>query len=185
MLHVRTPRASMKSALFLSLLAALLLSAPSFGQFAAGSISGTVADSSGAVIPNAKVVLTNDATTAKRETVSNSSGFFNFASIQPATYTLSITVSGFKTYERHGITMTQGGSLTIPAIALEVSVAKEEVQVVSTTEVVVPQDTGQTSQTLNQHMVTELAIQGRDAAVLMKIMPGMGMANGLNQNMFN
>ena len=46
-------------------------------------------------------------------------------------------------------------------------------------------DTGAISHTLNEHMITELAIKGRDAAELMKIMPGMGNATGLNQSMFS
>lgn len=179
---MRLPRAF---PLLILCFAFLLSGSTLLAQFAAGSISGTVADATGAVVPNAQVVLTNDATSAKRETKSNSAGFFNFASVQPATYTLSITAAGFKTWERQQITMTQGGSLTVPNISLEVGVAKQEVTVVSTSEVVVPTDTGQTTQTLNEHMVTELAIQGRDAAELMKIMPGMGMAGGLGQSMFN
>src|ERR1039457_5015133 len=155
------------------------------GQNATGSISGTVADASSAVIPNAPVVLIDDATKTKRETISNSSGFFNFAAIRPSTYTLNISAAGFRTWEQREITMTQGGNINIPNISLQVGLAKQEIDVVSSSEVVVPTDTGQISHTLNEHMITELAIQGRDAAELMKIMPGMGMANGLSQSMFS
>ncbi len=168
------------------LLALLLCSAPlMYGQFRTGSISGTVADSTGAVIPNATVVLTDEATKGKRDTVANSAGFFNFPAVQPATYTLTISAAGFRSWEEQGITLTQGNNINIPNIALQVGMAKQEVEVISSSEVVVPTDTGAVSQTLNEHMVTELAIQGRDAAELMKIMPGMGNAQGLNQNMFS
>src|SRR5271165_403782 len=156
-----------------------------YGQFRTGSISGTVADSTGAVIPNATVVLTDDATKANRDSVSNSSGFFNFASVQPATYTITISASGFRSWEEQGITLTQGNNINIPNIALQVGMAKQEVEVISSSEVVVPTDTGAVSQTLNEHMITDLAIQGRDAAELMKIMPGMGAAGGLNNSMWN
>ena len=167
-------------------LALLLCSMPlMYGQFRTGSISGTVADSTGAVIPNATVVLTDEATKAKRDSVSNSSGFFNFASVQPATYTITISAAGFRSWEEQGITLTQGNNINIPNIALQVGMAKQEVEVISSSEVVVPTDTGAVSQTLNEHMVTDLAIQGRDAAELMKIMPGMGNAGGLNNSMWN
>ncbi len=63
--------------------------------------------------------------------------------------------------------------------------AKQEIDVVATGEVVVPTDTGAVVNTLNEHMITELAIQGRDAAELMKIMPGMANAVGLGQQMFS
>jgi len=56
---------------------------------------------------------------------------------------------------------------------------------VATSEAVVPVDTGQSSQTLNQHMVEDLSIVGRDAAELMKILPGMAMTGGLSQNMWS
>jgi hypothetical protein len=167
------------------LLGFLLCSVPILGQNATGSISGTVVDASGAVIPNATVVLIDEATKTKRDTKSNSSGFFHFAAVQPATYTLNISAPGFKDWEERQITLTQGNNVNIPNIALQVGITKQEVNVVSSNEVIVPTDTGQVSHSLNEHMVTELAIQGRDAAELMKIMPGMGMASGLNQSMFS
>ena len=188
MFEARRSRGTAASCLVavLTLIAGFLICSNSLlAQFAAGSISGTVTDASGAVIPNASVVLTDEATKAKRESKSNSAGFFNFPSVLPATYTLTISVEGFRPWEEQHIVMTQGANLAIPNIALQVGSQKQEVEVVSASEVVVPTDTGQSSQTLNEHMITDLAIQGRDAAELMKIMPGMGMANGLNQSMFN
>src|SRR5579872_2816693 len=164
---------------------ALFCSLPLPGQNANGTISGTVADATGAVVPNATITLTDEATTAKRETKSNSAGFFHFAAVPPASYTLNIQAAGFRPWEEQKITIYQGNNVNIPNIALQVGMAKQEVEVVSSSEVVVPTDTGAVSNTLNEHMITELAIQGRDAAELMKIMPGMGMAGGLSQNMFN
>src|ERR1700733_12822708 len=155
-----------------------------FGQSATGNISGTVADASGAVIPNATVTLTDEATNSKRETVSNHSGIFNFAAVLPATYTVAISANGFRSWEERSIVMTQGNNLNVPNIKLEVGSSKQEIQVVGN-EVTVPTDTGAVSHTLNEQMITELAIQGRDAAELMKIMPGMGNAQGLSQSMFS
>jgi hypothetical protein len=167
-------------------LALLILFQPAaLAQSASGSISGTVADSTGAVVPGATVVLMNEATTVKRETVSNSAGFFSFPAVQPATYTVTITSPGFTAWERKSIAMTQGASLTIPSIVLQIQATRQELQVVSAAEVVVPIDSGQASQTLNRNMVEELSIVGRDAAELIKIMPGMAMATGLGQNMWN
>ena len=155
------------------------------GQSATGSISGTVADSSGAVIPKATVVLTDEATKGKRDSLSNNAGVFNFPSVYPGTFTLTISADGFRTWEERNIVLTQGGNLSIPNIALQVGTAKQEIDVVATGEVIVPTDTGAVTNTLNEHMITELAIQGRDAAELMKIMPGMGNGGGLNQSLFS
>ncbi len=174
-------RAGLASALLAFLFCGWMLSA----QNATGSISGTVADASGAVIPNAKVTLTDQATNTKRDTVSNGSGYFHFAAVPPATYTLNVSADGFRTWEARNMTLTQGNNVNVPNISMQIGTATQEINVVASDEVVVPTDTGQVSHTLNEHMVTELAIQGRDAAELMKIMPGMGMAGGLSQSMFS
>jgi hypothetical protein len=163
-------------------LAALFCAWSLFGQSATGTISGTVTDSSGAVIPKAKVELTDQATGSKRETVANSAGVFNFPS---GTYKVTISAEGFRTWEERDITLTQGRDISIPNIALQVGTAKQEIDVVASSEVVVPTDTGAVTNTLNEHMITELAIQGRDAGELMKIMPGMANAVGLNQQIFS
>src|SRR3984957_6488864 len=153
------------------------------GQNATGNISGTVTDASGAIIPKATVTLTDEATNTKRETVSNTAGVFNFAAVLPASYTVNISAAGFRAWEERQIVMTQGSNLNVPNIKLEVGSSKQEIQVVGN-EVVVPTDTGAVSHTFIGQFKTELAIQGRDAAELMKIMPGMGNAGGLNQQMF-
>jgi hypothetical protein len=127
----------------------------------------------------------DQATNVKRETISNSRGVFNFPSILPAVYTVSITAAGFATWEQKGITLTQGGSLSLPSIVLQIQTSKQEVQIVSANEMLVPVDSGTASQTLSRNMVEELSIVGRDAAELIKIMPGMAMANGLNQSMWS
>jgi len=177
---------SSKAYLLVGLLFTFLFSSLSLlGQSATGSISGTVADSSGAVIPKATVVLTDEATKGKRDSVSNNAGIFNFPSVYPGSYTLTISADGFRTWEERQIVLTQGGNLSIPNIALQVGTAKQEIDVVASGEVIVPTDTGAVTNTLNEHMITELAIQGRDAAELMKIMPGMANAQGLTQSMFS
>jgi len=168
------------------LIAALAVSqVPAFAQFASGSIGATVTDATGAVVPNAKVVLKNDATNSARDSVTNSSGIFDFPSLPPGSYTVTITAPGLQTFEEQGIVLTQGSPVRLPTIILQVQSTKQEVEVIAGADVVVPVDTGQASQTLNKSMVENLSIVGRDAAELIKIMPGMGTTNGLGQGMWN
>lgn len=168
------------------LIAALAVSQlPVFAQFSSGSLGATVTDATGAVVPQAKVVLKNESTGALRESVTNSSGFFNFPSIPPGSYTVTVTAAGLQTFEEQGIVLTQGATLALPTIVLQVQSTKQEVEVIAGADVVVPVDSGQASQTLNKNMIENLSIVGRDAAELMKIMPGMGMTNGLGQNMWS
>jgi len=166
-------------------LAVFIFTFATFGQNSTGTLKGLVTDPTGAIIPKAKVVLTNEATSVTRETLSNESGFFNFVAVPPATYSVTISANGFSSWEEKEIAFTQGASITLPNIVLQVGSSKQQIEVISAAELPVPTDTGQVSQTLNEHMITELAIQGRDAAELIKIMPGMGMNTGLGQGMWS
>ena len=169
-----------------ALLAAIAVSIqhPAYSQFASGSIGATVTDPTGAAIPGAKAVLKNQATGAIRESVTNGSGNFDFPSVQPGTYTVTISGSGFQTTEHTGIVLTQGSPLRLETIVLQIQTQKAEIQVVAAESVIVPVDSGQSSQTLNQQMVENISLNGRDAGELIKIMPGTAMAGGLNQSMW-
>ncbi len=165
------------------LIAALAVSQlPVFAQFASGSIGATVTDATGAIVPNAKVVLKNEATGGLRDTVTNNSGSFEFPSVLPGTYTLTISAAGLQTFEEQGIPMTQGKTVRLPTITLQVQTTKQEVEVVAGADVVVPTDTGESSQTLNKNMIENISISGRDAAELIKIMPGAAIVSGLSQS---
>jgi len=110
------------------LIAALAVSqVPAFAQFAAGSIGATVTDATGAIVPGAKVTLKNEATGSLRDTVTNGAGYFEFPSILPATYTVTIMASGLQTFEETGIALTQGATLRLPTIVLQVQSTKQEV----------------------------------------------------------
>src|SRR4051794_38458134 len=79
----------------LSLLALAFASLPGFGQ-TLGEITGQVADSSGALISGATITVTNTATNASREAVSNEAGVYSFPSLPPAAYNIKVEKPGFK-----------------------------------------------------------------------------------------
>src|SRR5271169_4695395 len=80
-----------------TLLAALLLWAmPAFGQLTAGSVAGTVVDSTGAAVPNASVELRNTGTGVAATTTTNDSGIFTFPTMPVGQYTFTVNVKGFK-----------------------------------------------------------------------------------------
>lgn len=163
-----------------------LVQPPAYSQIAAsGSLSGTVFDPSGAIVPNARVVLKNEATNGTRETVSNSTGYFSFPAVQAGSYTVTVSAPGFTGWEQRKIVFNQGENRTLPNVTLKVGAEQAAVQVVADADAIAPIDTGESRQTLNTQMITELAIQGRSAAELIKIMPGMGMNTGLGQGQWN
>jgi hypothetical protein len=157
----------------------------SWAQSASGTISGTVTDQTGAVVPGASVVLENGATGAKTETVANGTGFFNFAAVATGTYKLTIQASGFSKWVATDIVEHQGESHSIPQIVLHLGAATTDVQITASEAGVIPLDNGASTTTLNEQMVDSLSVQGRDAAELVKFMPGMAMNSGLSQSEYN
>jgi hypothetical protein len=157
---------------------------PAFGQVATGSLSGIVTDATGAVVPNAKIAMKNEQNGTVRTTVSNEVGLFTFAAVQPTTYTVTISASGFASYTVKHIVFNQGENRKLSDVVLKPAGTSEAVEVMAVSETV-PIDTAESRMTLNTNMVTQLGIQGRDAAELVKFMPGMGMNTGLRQSQFS
>jgi len=82
----------------------LLASLPALAQVSTGEIEGTITDSSGAAIPNAKVTATNAATnTAARETTTSPEGSYSMTFLPPGTYSLAAESSGFRKTVQSGI----------------------------------------------------------------------------------
>ncbi|HEX4771705.1 MAG TPA: TonB-dependent receptor [Bryobacteraceae bacterium] len=158
---------------------------PSYGQQLTATLSGTAYDATGAVVPNASVTIRNEASGDMRQSVTNKDGYFNVSALRPGTYTVTIAAAGFTTWEQQSVTVNQGDNRTLPNISLQVGQATQQVDVVSGGESVAPVDTGEVSTTLNTRMITELSLQGRDAGELLKIMPGMAIAGGLNNSSSN
>ena len=112
-----------KLAVVLSVAALALLAPMCLSQQLTGTITGIVYDSVGAVVPNANVVLKNEASGDERPTVTEGDGHFTITAVQPATYTLTISAAGFTTWQEAGIVMGQGDHRTVPNIQLKVGTA--------------------------------------------------------------
>src|ERR1035438_2111789 len=119
---------------------------PAFAQFASGSIGATVTDSTGGVVPTAKVVLKNEATGVTRDSVTNSAGYFDFPSVLPGSYTVTITSKGLRTVEQTGIVVTQGATLRLPEIVLQIQSLTQEIEVVAAAALPGPVASGTSSQ---------------------------------------
>jgi len=172
-----------ESAAILILLSVALLLMPLsvMAQTVTGSLSGAVLDASGAVVPGATVVLTDEATGSSQTVTTNSAGRYSYTAIFPGTYTVKVTAKGFSAYQVKGIVLHQQESRSVPDVLLKPGATAEEVTVNAETETV-PIDTGASATTLNNTMVSQIAIQGRDAAELIRLMPGMAINNGLGNS---
>src|SRR3989475_6037099 len=99
-----------------------------FAQSDRGTITGTVADQTNAVIPGAGVVATNTETATKYETISTETGNYTLSQLPAGVYQLSAELPGFKRYVRQGITVLVAQTLRLD-IGLEVGAATDEVTV--------------------------------------------------------
>ena len=91
----------------------LTVALPLAAQVRRGSLSGTVYDPTGAVIAGAQITLKNEATAVPAETVSNGSGFFYFAGVEPGSYTVTVTAKGFDGWEVKGVVFNQAENRTL------------------------------------------------------------------------
>lgn len=98
---------------FLSICAVMLLLAPLGSTQTSSSISGTVKDPTGAVIPGAKVVLSNQDNKSTRSLKSNGEGFFYIAGVPAGIYEVSISSKGFENWNVTGIEVHPGKSTSI------------------------------------------------------------------------
>jgi hypothetical protein len=138
-----------------------------------GSISGTVLDSSGAAVPGAKVVLTDQASQVTRETVTNNSGYFTFAAIIPGTYTVSVEMKNFKIWKQDGVVIHTGDVRTLADINLQLGGAAETVEVNASAVTLVPVDSGAREDVLTTRDIEDLPLESRNISELVKVLPGV------------
>src|SRR5690242_8143518 len=93
-----------------------------------GGLRGAVLDQNGGAVPNARVTLINQGTSAARNVLANASGEFVFTEVAPATYTLAAESPGFKKFERKGVVVATQAQVSVD-VSLEVGQVTESVQV--------------------------------------------------------
>src|ERR1700744_4626002 len=106
----------------------ILAAASLFAQGDRGTITGTVADSTGAAVANASIVAKNIETGASYQTASTTTGNYTLSELPAGSYELSATVAGFKKYVRTGITVLVAQTLRID-VTLEIGEVSESVTV--------------------------------------------------------
>ncbi|MGA3370533.1 MAG: carboxypeptidase-like regulatory domain-containing protein [Terracidiphilus sp.] len=143
------------------------------------SISGTVRDAADALVPGARVALINEASKATRNTTSNGDGFFNFLAVQPATYSIQVTMVGFETWKVTGIEVHPGDSLTVPKIKLKIGQIVESI-VVTADVAGVTLDSPEHSTLITAADIARLSSEGRDALELVSMLPGFTLNAGVS-----
>src|SRR5262245_25804031 len=105
-----------------------LAATAAFGQGFQGGLRGSVKDAAGAVVPGVEVTLTNEATSLPRTTMTNESGEYSFAALDPGSYRLHAALAGFKPQDLTGIRIGTQQFVTLD-LKLEVGAVAEAVSV--------------------------------------------------------
>ena len=159
---------------------ALLVLATSAGAFAQGastaSIAGVVVDADQQVIPGATVVVKNNATGETFNTFSTERGVFSVPSLVTGTYTVTVTLEGFKTFVLDNVVVNAGVPASVRA-TLEIGGLTETIVVQSNSELIQTQS-ATVSTTLNTREVSNLPLSSRSAADLIVGLPGVQTAGG-------
>ncbi len=174
------------ASLLVMLTAVLLLAQTALHGQATGNVTGVVADTTGAVIPKATVVLTDLASGIKRTETSNSDGAFAFAGVTPdLSYQITVTADNFDSWQSQPFPVRSGDQLSKTDIKLKIGTASTAVTVEAQVDSNLAQlDTGERSDIITAKDLNTLSIVGRDAGELVKMLPGYAMSTG-DQGLFN
>ena len=169
----------------LALLSAAAL-APSalYAQGTTATLGGTVTDATGAVVPNAQIVLVNEASGDKRVSKSNGSGVFSFSGVPTGDYDVNIAAPGFAGFEQKSIHLDPGDQRTIRDINLSVGSATASIEVKSAADTI-NLDSGEQSALISAEDIKHLSVEGRDVTELLKILPGFAISKGGTGNIDN
>jgi hypothetical protein len=148
-----------------------IASVSSHAQFGA-SLTGTVADSTGGVIPNAKVVLTNEGTRQTTTHISSSEGVFTFNSIAGGHYTLSVSANGFKVATYTAIDVAEGSPRNFN-VALAIGGNTDVVTVNAADTVALQTSDGSVSSVIDAAQFEKVPSYGRDPYNLVRTAPGI------------
>ncbi len=175
---VRLNARNHKFAQILGFAACAIAPAGIFAQGTTATLGGTVADRTGAVIPNATIQLKNEGSGDTRNTVSNSAGVFSFPALPVGNYDVSVTAPGFSTFRQNSIHLDPGDEKTVRDLALAPG-AEQSVTVTDASQQIAT-DSGEQSALISSEDIKHLSVEGRDVTELLKILPGFGIARGNN-----
>ena len=158
------------------LLGLLLLSSCAWGQSSLGTIVGAVTDNSGAVVPGATITITNEATHAIRQTITEGSGNYTVPALPPGTYTVQVEKTSFATELQQHLTLQvdqtlrANFSVRVGAVtqAVEVNAASEQLQT----------DTATIGTEIDNKQVVGMPLNGRNYTQLTTLVPGAVAGGG-------
>ena len=144
-------------------------------QVERGTIAGTVRDPSGAATPNVAIVVTNVATGVEYRTQTNDTGEFVAPNLIPGDYSITATLTGFKTLQRKGIVLQVNGRTAVD-LTLEVGEVTQEVEVTAAAPLL-QSESSALGTVISRRDISELPLNGRSVFNLAPLTAGV--TNGI------
>jgi hypothetical protein len=141
-----------------------------WAQETRATVTGTVKDIQGAVVPGVTVTVLNTDTNVSYEDVTNEAGVFTVQRIQPGPVKISATLPGFKTFVREGVTLRTAETVTL-GVQLVVG-GLEETVTVSAQASAIESNESTIAQTIENKRISELPLNGRQVYMLMQLTAG-------------
>jgi hypothetical protein len=164
----------------LLLLVLLPLLAVSAWAGVGGSISGTVTDPSGAVVPKATVTAANTDTGVRQTVATDDKGFYSFPTLAIGHYDLEVETTGFRPYRRAGIVIDANSALTIDAgLALG---ERSEVLTVNENQLQVETTSTQMGEVISGAEMTAVPLNGRSFTDLLALQPGVAPVTSITSD---
>ena len=157
-------------------LCAFLLVSIAPAQTVTGSITGTVVDSSGAVVPGSTVTLTSAGGTRRTQTTTGA-GEFIFVAVPPGIYSVKVENRGFGPVIRTGVTLTANERAALGNVELAVGQASDAVTVTAE-RIAINTEGADVSNTISSSQLKDLLIKGREPMNLVKLLPGVAQTGG-------
>src|SRR5215472_833338 len=149
---------------------------PTLAQVQAGRIVGTVTDPSTAVVPGARVAITNLGTAQLQTLTTNSAGDFVLTPVNPGMYRVEVSAAGFETAEVNNVEVTVGQSARVN-ITLKVGQAATRIDVLATAALL-NTESGTLGQEITNTQITDLPLNGRSYYELARLTPGAAQLPG-------
>ncbi len=160
---------------FILLLALAALGGFAQAQTVTGTLSGTVADSTGAVVPDVEVTAKSTETGLARTTKTNAEGYYNMPFLPLGAYDVTINTPGFKRLTKTGV-LIELNKNTVSDFKLEVSAIGEAVQVTGETPQI-ETTTGELKHSLDEKRVEDTPLAGRNFISLVEQIPGFSISS--------
>ena len=162
---------------FVFVVVSLMCAANAAAQGGLGSITGTAVDQTGGRLPGADIKVVEKATGAIRNAVSNEAGLFNVPALPPGTYTVTVSLSSFKTKQFDNLALSSFQQLSLGTVTLELALGPSDAIEVTATAPVLDIDSGVRHETIEATQVRDMPLQGRNWASLIKVVPGSNPTN--------